>query len=122
MPLILKDLTPCSGMNIFWESDLSLFRIKYRGGLSPLKIAVCGFKQKKGRARGERKESAKEGKFAELDEQQRESHQLHWAGTHAEVGTKEAPYRTGGLDGYESLISPGDQWLDAWLSSSLIVT
>lgn len=56
-----------------------------------MKIAVCGFKQKKGRARGERKESAKEGKFAELDEQQRESHQLHWAGT-KEVGTKEAPY------------------------------
>ena len=88
MPLILKDLTPWSGMNIFWESDFSLFRIKYWRGLSPLKIAVCGFKQKKGRERSERKWSAKEGRFAELNEQQRESRQLHWAGTHAEVGTK----------------------------------
>ena len=53
-----------------------------------MKIAVCGFKQKKGRERSERKWSAKEGRFAELNEQQRESRQLHWTGTHAEVGTK----------------------------------
>ena len=39
-----------------------------------MQIAVCGFKQKKGRARGERKWIAKEGGFAALDEQQREGH------------------------------------------------
>ena len=42
-----------------------------------MKIAVCGFKQKKGRERSERKWSAKKGRFAELNEQQRESRQLH---------------------------------------------
>lgn len=87
-----------------------------------MQITVCGFKQKKGRARGERKWNAKEGGFAALDKEQREGHQPEWAGTHAEAGTKEAPHRTGRRDGCGSLTSPGDQWLDAWLSSSLAVT
>ena len=86
-----------------------------------MQIAVCGFKQKKGRARGERKWSTKEGGPAAIDEQQR-GHQPEWAGTRAEAGTKGAPHGAGRRDGCGSLTSPGAQWLDAWLSSSLKVT
>lgn len=57
-----------------------------------------------------RNRSTKEGSFDELKEEQRGRNKLHWAGTHIEVGTKQAPHRTGGLDGCELLISPGNLW------------